>query len=57
MYYKLDEKEIKKIKKAENLTNTDYDLEGDFIPVDALMECIENLLLHIEWMEENGFDD
>ena len=57
MYYQLNEMEQGIIKKAQNYTITDYEVKGDFIEVDALMECIEDLVLHIEWMEENGFDD
>ena len=53
MYYKLDEKDLKYIKIASNYTNTDYELEGDFIPVDSMMSCIEDLICHIDYLEEN----
>jgi hypothetical protein len=52
MYYKLTQKEQEQIKKAQNYTITNYDLEGDFIPVDALMSCIEDLLCTIDYLEE-----
>ena len=53
MFYQLNEKEQEIIKKAQNYTIADYEVKGDFIEADALMECIEDLVLHIEWMEEN----
>jgi hypothetical protein len=52
MYYKLTQREQEKIKKAQNYTITNYDLEGDFIPVDALMSCIEDLLVEIDCLQE-----
>lgn len=52
MYYKLDEKEKEIMEKVSNQTYTDYELEGDFIPVDSLMSAIEDLLLEIEHQQE-----
>lgn len=52
MYYKLTQREQEKIKKAQDYTITNYDLEGDFIPVDALMSCIEDLLVEIDYLQE-----
>lgn len=52
MYYKLSQKEQEQIKKAQEHTITNYDLEGDFIPVDALMSCIEDLLTEVDYLEE-----
>ena len=54
MYYKLDENELKDLKKAVEYTNTDYEIEGDFIPVEAMMSCISDLLYHIKWLEDES---
>lgn len=52
MYYKLNEKEKEIMEKVSNQTYTDYELEGDFIPVESLMSAIEDLLLEIEHQQE-----
>ena len=52
MYYKLNEKEKEIMGKVSNETFTDYELEGDFIPVDSLMSAIEDLLLEVEHQQE-----
>lgn len=51
-YYKLDENELNDIKKASKITLTDYDLEGQFIPCDALTSAIKDLLIEIDELEE-----
>ena len=56
MYIKLEEKEIEKIKKASDITITNYELEGDFIPVDSLMSCIEDLLVEVDVLQEKVED-
>jgi len=56
MYIKLDEKEKKFIEKASNRTITNYEIEGDFIPVDSLMGCIEDLLSEVDYLEERVED-
>lgn len=56
MYYKLDEKEQEYIKQASDRTITNYEIEGDFIPVDALMSCIEDLLSEVDYLEERVED-
>lgn len=55
-YYKLDEKDREYIEKASDRTITDYGIEGDFIPVDALMSCIEDLLSEVDYLEERVED-
>lgn len=52
MYYKLDEKEKEMMKKVEKITLTDYELLGDFIPVDSLMCAISDLLYEINYLNE-----
>ena len=52
MYYKLsdDEKEI--IKKAQERTITEYDIQNDFINVEHIMYMVEDLLNEIDRLEE-----
>jgi DNA gyrase/topoisomerase IV subunit A len=56
VYFKLDEKEKKYIEQASDRTITNYEIEGDFIPVDALMSCIEDLLSEVDYLEERVED-
>ena len=56
MYIKLDEKEKKYIEQASDRTITNYEIEGDFIPADALMNCIEDLLAEVDYLEEKVED-
>ena len=52
MYYKLsdDEKEI--IKKVQERTITEYDIQNDFINVEHIMYMVEDLLNEISRLEE-----
>lgn len=52
MYYKLsdDEKEI--IKKVQQRTITEYDIQNDFINVEHIMYMVEDLLNEIDRLEE-----
>ena len=52
MYYKLsdDEKEI--IKKVQERTITEYDIQNDFINVEHIMYMVEDLLNEIGRLEE-----
>lgn len=52
MYYKLsdDEKEI--IKKVQERTITEYDIQNDFINVQHIMYMVEDLLNEIDRLEE-----
>lgn len=56
MFYKLDANEFLTIKLTEKLTCTDYDRMGDFIPVESLMSCIDDLLTEIEKLQEKVKD-
>lgn len=56
MYYKLDVGEFAKIREVEKITCTDYDLSGDFIPVENMMAAIEDLLIEIGRLEERYED-
>lgn len=57
MYYKLNEKEKEMMKKVEKITLTDYELLGDFIPVDSLVSAISDLLYEIDYLNEKLEDE
>lgn len=52
MYYKLDNDEFERIKEVEKMTTSDYELVGNFIPVESMMATIEDLLVEIHNLEE-----
>lgn len=52
MYRKLNSDELEKIERVSKLTFTDYELKGDFIPVEKMMAAIEDLLIEIDRLEE-----
>lgn len=56
MYYKLDEKDKEIIEKASDLTFEDYEMEGNFINVEKLMICIENLIDEIN-LQVEAYED
>lgn len=51
MYLKIDEELYKKIS---DITNTDYEIEGEYLPVDAdsIISIFEDLLAEIERKED-----
>ena len=49
MYYKIDEEVLKEI---QNITNTNYEKEGEFLSIESINDIIEDLLLEIEHLEE-----
>lgn len=56
MYLKLDNYEFEKIRKASDLTSTDYELVGNFIPTENLICIITDLLVEIDRLEEKYED-
>lgn len=52
MYYKLDDNELEAMFKASKITMTDYDLIGNFAPVEKLMAAIEDLLIELDKAEK-----
>ena len=56
MYYKLDESELKKVQDASVETMTDYQLEGNMIPVENMMAVIEDLLVELHKKDEKISD-
>ena len=56
MYYKLNENEYQRIQRVSDLTNTDYELNGNFIPVENLLSVIEDLVYELNNLEEKYKD-
>ena len=56
MYYKLDNDELERINRVSKMTLTDYELKGNFIPVESMMSAIEDLLIEIDRLEEEKKD-
>ena len=56
MYYKLNEKDLKKIKDIEEITLTDYEISENLIPVDNFISIIYDLKNELEVAEEKYED-
>lgn len=56
MYYKLENDELEKINRASKMTGSDYELNGNFIPVESMIAAIEDLLVEIDRLEEERKD-
>ena len=52
MYYLLDENEIEKLNEISDITGTDYEITGKFVPVDSMMAALEDLLVQYHKKEE-----
>ena len=55
-YRRLDEYEQKLIKKVQERTITDYEVLGEFIPVDSFISMLEDLLAEVDRLEEEKED-
>ena len=60
MYIEVSDKELERFKEVSDITITDYDFKGNFVPVVTLMAMVEDLLIAIHerddmivQMEEN----
>ncbi len=56
MYYKLNDDELERMFKLSKITMTDYELIGNFAPVENLMAAIEDLLIELDKAEEKYKD-
>jgi hypothetical protein len=56
MYYKLDNNEYETIRDISNITIGEYDLIGEFIPVESLMAAIVDLFVEYHNLQEE-FED
>ena len=55
-YEKLDKEELEMIKNISKLTMTNYEIIGDFIPVDSWKNLAEDLLYEFDKLQEE-FED
>jgi len=60
MYVEVSDKELEKYKEVSDITITDYEFKGNFVPVVSLVAMVEDLLMTIHerddmiiQMEEN----
>lgn len=56
MYYMLNDSELKKIEQVSEMTLTDYEVTGKFVPVSSLMNVIEDLLVELHKEQEKITD-
>lgn len=56
MYYKLENDDFRTITRASSITCTDYELLGNFIPVENMLSIIDDLITEIERLEERYKD-
>lgn len=56
MYYKLNNGEMKVYNQVVEHTCTDYDLVGNFIPVEGLFAMIEDLMCEVHNLEDRLID-
>lgn len=56
MYYKLNEDELEIMKEIENITDVDYEILGDFMPVDSFMCALKDLKVEYESQKEKYED-
>lgn len=56
MFEELNERELQIIKEVSDITITDYELKGNFIPVDSYMSMVEDLLVEYNRLLEENED-
>lgn len=52
VFYKMSEKENEMMKEITEITMTDYEIKGDFIPVNSLMSALYEMLYAYHKKEE-----
>lgn len=55
-YCKLPKEEIETLKKVEKITYTDYEIDGQYVPIEKFMFMIEDLLIELDKAEEKYND-
>lgn len=55
-FYKLNADEFEAVKKIEKITGCDYELLGDFIPTECLIEMARDILVMYEKLQEEFID-
>lgn len=52
MYIEVSNKEMERFKEISDITVTDYDFKGNFVPVVSLLTMIDDLLIELHEREE-----
>jgi len=52
MYIEVSDKEMERFKEISDITVTDYEFKGNFVPVVSLVAMVEDLLMTIHEREE-----
>ena len=52
MYIEVSNKEMERFKEISDITVTDYEFKGNFVPVVSLLAMIDDLLLELHEKEE-----
>lgn len=52
MYIEVSDKEMERFKEISDITVTDYEFKGNFVPVVSLLAMIDDLLLELHEKEE-----
>jgi aspartokinase len=52
MYIEVSNKEMERFKEISDITITDYEFKGNFVPVVSLLAMIDDLLLELHEREE-----
>lgn len=52
MYIKIDEELYKEI---HDLTNTNYEIEGDMLPIDSIIPMLKDLLYRYKKIEDRNY--
>lgn len=50
--YELNDTELKRIEEISSITGSDYELKGNFIPVESLLAAAEDMLMEYGVLEE-----
>lgn len=56
MYYELSDYELQKMNEIKEITNTDYEIKGNFIPAENLFLALEDMLLEMDALKEKYED-
>ncbi len=52
MYYELNEDDVKRLKRAEDLTCTMYLENNNLVEPEVLMSCVSDLLIEVDRLQE-----
>lgn len=52
MYYKVTDDELKTLEEVAELTSSDYEIMGNFVPVDKMLDMVKDLICEIHRSDE-----